>query len=256
MQSIRINNRLPQVYRVCRPTTTSTTTRKMSLFPRFVQNEFAPMFQLLDSYANHMASTGGRNSSLAPSLASSLRSFQPKFDVKENKDSYELHGELPGIDQKNVSIEFTDPQTLSIRGRTEHVREEGQRPAGFVEGQSEPAQLTEGGEKESYHKPSVEDENTTSGPNPDAQKSSSEEPKEGGESTEVAQQGEQQQQRQPRADGSKYWLSERSVGEFARQFAFPERVDQENVKASMKNGVLSILVPKAAAPQSKRINIE
>ncbi|KAK5124531.1 hypothetical protein LTR85_001748 [Meristemomyces frigidus] len=218
----------------------------MSLFPRFVQNEFAPMFQLLDSYANH------RGGSLAP-LTSSIRSFQPKFDVKENKDSYELHGELPGIDQKNVSIEFTDPQTLSIRGRTEHVREEGQRPAGFIEGQSEQAQLTEDGEKDGYHKPSVEDENSTSGANQDGEKSS-EAPKEGGESTEVAQQGEQQQQ--PKSDGSKYWLSERSVGEFARQFAFPERVDQENVKASMKNGVLSILVPKAAAPQSKRINIE
>ncbi|KAK4548818.1 hypothetical protein LTR36_008591 [Oleoguttula mirabilis] len=221
----------------------------MSLFPRFVQNEFAPMFQLLDSYANHMASTTGRNGIPAPSLASTLRSFQPKFDVKENKDSYELHGELPGIDQKNVSIEFTDPQTLSIRGRTEHVREEGQRPAGLIEGQTEQAKITEGGEKESYHKASVEDENT----NPDAQKSA-EASTESGESTEVAQQDEQRQQ--PKSDGHKYWLSERSVGEFARQFAFPERVDQENVKASMKNGVLSILVPKAAAPQSRRINIE
>lgn len=211
------------------------------------------MFQLLDSYANHLATTPGRSGSFASPLTSSLRSFQPKFDVKENKDSYELHGELPGIDQKNVSIEFTDPQTLSIRGRTEHVREEGQRPSGHIEGQSEQAQLTESGEKESYHKPTVEDENTMSGSNPDAQKSA-EASNDSGESTEVTQQ--EQQLPQPKSNGSKYWLSERSIGEFARQFAFPERVDQDKVKASMKDGVLSILVPKAAAPQSRRINIE
>jgi len=220
----------------------------MSLFPRFVSNELAPFMRLMDDYTSHVASTAGRNGSFAPSIVSSLRSFQPKFDVKENKDSYELHGELPGIDQKNISIEFTDPHTLSIRGRTEHVREEGQRPSGFIEGQAEQNQITEGGEKEGYHKPTVEDENA----NPDAAKST-EASQEGGKLGEVTQQSQQQQ---PKSESSKYWLSERSVGEFARQFAFPTRVDQENVKASMKNGILSITVPKSAAPQSRRINIE
>jgi len=211
------------------------------------------MFQLLDGYANHMASASGRNGGFAPPSASSLRSFQPKFDVKENKDSYELYGELPGIDRRNVSIEFTDAQTLSIRGRTENVREEGKRPPGSTEGRVEQTQITEGGEKEGYHKPTVEDENTVSSTDTDAQESA-ETPKVGGESTEFAHQGEQQ--RQPESSASKYWLSERSVGEFVRTFAFPDRVNQDRVKASMKNGILSIVVPKAAAPQSRHINIE
>jgi HSP20 family molecular chaperone IbpA len=60
----------------------------------------------------------------------------------------------------------------------------------------------------------------------------------------------------PTSDGPKYWVSERSVGEFARTISFPKQVDQENVKAGLKNGILSIIVPKAVAPQSKRINIE
>ena len=60
----------------------------------------------------------------------------------------------------------------------------------------------------------------------------------------------------PKSDGSGYWISERSVGEFARTFSFPKQVEQENVKASLKNGILSIIVPKALAPQTKRINIE
>lgn len=206
------------------------------------------MFRLMDDYASHVMSSSGRQGSFGPSaISSSLRSFQPRFDVKENKDSYELHGELPGIQQSDVSIEFTDPQTLSIKGRTENVREEGERPTGFIEGQSEQSQITEGGDGNGYHKASVEDESAMSGANPDTAKAA-----EGSESTEVA----EQQQSQKKSNGARYWITERSVGEFARTFAFPTRVDQENVKASMKNGILSIVVPKATAPATRRINIE
>lgn len=255
MQIIRINNGLPQVYRVCKATPTNYyTTRTMSLFPRFVANEFAPMFRLMDDYASHVMSTSGRNGSPL-AISSSLRSFQPRFDVKESKDTYELHGELPGIDQNDINIEFTDAQTLSIKGRTEHVREEGQRPSGLLEGESEKPRITAGGESNGYHKATVEDE--TSGVNQtEATKATeaAEAPKERNESNEVAQQ--QQHQQQPKSEGSRYWVSERSVGQFARSFSFPDRIDQENVRASLKNGILSIVVPKAAAPVSRRINVE
>ncbi|UJO21552.1 heat shock protein [Fulvia fulva] len=235
MQAIRIaNNRLPQVINATRPYT--TTTNKMSLFPRFINNEFAPMFQLMDDYANHVQRRGGGsgNGTLSSGFPSSLRTFTPKFDVKENKDSYELHGELPGIEQKNINIEFTDAQTLTIKGRSEHSREEGERPSGFIEGVQEQGKLTEGEHKDNYHKPSVEEEGAqNNSKNTQVQKS----------------QGEQKQH-------SRYWVSERSVGEFARTFSFPTRVDQDAVKASLKDGILSITVPKAQAPTSKRINIE
>jgi len=255
MQTIRINSRLPQVARVCKsatPTlTTYTPTCKMSLFRRgaFPTNEFdsfAPMFSLLDGYANHVLNNNGRQGgSFGPStLSSSFKSFSPKFDVKENQDSYELHGELPGIEQKDVNIEFTDPQTLVVKGQTQHVREEGQRPSGLIEGEGEQGKITEGGEEENgYHKPTVEDENAAK-----AAEASKE-----GESSEVAKQGQQEQPQQPQ---SRYWIREMSSGSFSRTFAFPTRVDQDSVKASLKNGILSIVVPKAQAPQSKRINIE
>ena len=54
----------------------------------------------------------------------------------------------------------------------------------------------------------------------------------------------------------KYWVNERSVGEFERIFTFPGRVDQEAVKASLKNGILSVVVPKVVATEARRINIE
>merc|ERR1712107_569815 len=174
----RINGNLPIIVRTA-PTTTYTTRRNMSLFPRFVENEFAPMFRLLDSYADHAVNNGrANNGPFSSGFGGSLRSFTPKFDIKETDQTYELHGELPGIEQKNIDIEFTDRQTLTIKGRTEHTREEGQRPAGFIE--NEQRGQIEAGEK--YKKPSVEDENATmSGGNPDAETGS-----EGHDGAEVA----------------------------------------------------------------------
>jgi HSP20 family protein len=45
--------------------------------------------------------------------------FQPKFDVVETPTSYILEGELPGLDKKDVNIEFADNETLVISGKIE-----------------------------------------------------------------------------------------------------------------------------------------
>ncbi|KAH8755187.1 hypothetical protein F5882DRAFT_444803 [Hyaloscypha sp. PMI_1271] len=58
----------------------------------------------------------------------------------------------------------------------------------------------------------------------------------------------------PQAKG-KYWLSERAVGEFSRSFKFHVRVDQVRVQASLKNGLLSIVVPKAEKHVSCKVSI-
>ncbi|KAK3116464.1 hypothetical protein LTR53_003128 [Teratosphaeriaceae sp. CCFEE 6253] len=223
MQTTRISTRLPQVCRVIKAAPTNTPTRTMSLLPRFVANElnsFAPMFRLMEDYASHVSDRDGP----ASFTNSSLARFQPKFDVKETKDTYELRGELPGIEQRDVDIEFADAQTLVIKGQTETVREE--HP-------TEPAKLTEGGEEATKsHQATVEDESAA--PH-EAEPTVPAEP-----TTEVAQ----------------YWLREMSRGAFSRTFTFPARVDHDAVKASLKNGILNIVVPKAAAPQSRRIDIE
>lgn len=53
------------------------------------------------------------------------------------------------------------------------------------------------------------------------------------------------------------WIRrERSVGEFSRTLQLNCSVDTEAVKASLKNGVLEIRLPKAAAHQPKKIEIE
>jgi len=192
----------------------------MSLFPRFTQ-EFAPIFRLFDEYDRQAFRDFDHQ-------IKSVRSFTPKFDVKETKDGYELHGELPGVEQKDINIEWTDNNTLTVSGRHEHVREEGERPQGFIENGEEHKKLE--------HQPTVEDEQPAA--------------------AQVAKQSSQEVSKSDESFKPKYWVSERSVGEFHRSFAFPSRVDQDAVKASLKNGILSVVIPKAQAPQSRKINIE
>jgi HSP20 family molecular chaperone IbpA len=167
----------------------------------------------------------------------SIKSFTPKFDVKEIEDAYELHGEFPGMDQKDINIEWTDSNTLTVSGRHETVREEGERPITAIEGGGE-AKKIEAKDKQ----PTVEDQGTGDEPA-------------GGE-RQVAKQGSQEVAKSDETNATKYWVSERSVGEFHRSFSFPQRVDQDAVKASLKNGILSIVVPKTKAPQPRKVNIE
>merc|ERR1711988_987594 len=46
--------------------------------------------------------------------------------------------------------------------------------------------------------------------------------------------------------GPKYWVAERSIGEFSRAFNFAHRVSPDGVTAELKSGVLSVHVPKAS----------
>ena len=155
----------------------------MSLFrpiPTNNSGDFAPLFRLLDDYDVH------RNSR---DQSGSLSAYAPRFDVRETKDGYTLDGELPGAIQKNIEIEFSDPQTLVVKGHSER----------------------------DYQSPNNKEEDS---------------------------------------EGHKYWVSERSTGEFQRVFTFPARVDQDRVKASLKNGILTVNVPKASAPTTKKITVQ
>jgi HSP20 family molecular chaperone IbpA len=146
--------------------------------------DFSPLFRLLDDYHDHRSQPAAR-------------SFSPRFDVHETNEAYHLDGELPGVAQKDVNIEFSDHQTLVVKGRIEHE----------------------------YRTP---------------------EPQESAKNSEKT----------DAKPARRFWASERSIGEFQRSFTFPTRVNQDNVKASLKDGILSIAVPKATAAATKKITIE
>jgi HSP20 family protein len=234
----------PHIHRVIK--TATPQTRNMAfLMPRVAfaparcgpaRHDLAPLFSLFDDTLNEVARASRH----------SRRSFAPRFDVKEVNEAYHLEGELPGIDQKDISIEFTDEHTLTIKGRSERHTESGTRPTAVVEAPEKSASQEDAATPSSEdgsvksHQPTVEDEEEPAKTSAEAVPAS--------EPAKEAPKAE--------APRSQYWISERSVGQFERSFSFQARVDQDAVKASLKNGILSIVVPKAKVPESRRINIE
>jgi len=226
----------------------------MAFFPRaFVDSDvasFTPLFRLLDDFDTYSRGSGDGGQH---QRRGHTKTFQPRFDVKELPHAYELHGELPGIDQKDIEIEFTDPQTLTIRGRIERTYTSGAPPSNLVEGQKSSGAITEGGEQQQQQQQQEQQQQSRKA-TVEEEGEAKDKDKEG-KSTEVTTTDQQGQQVQQQQEQAKYWVSERTVGEFARSFSFPGRVDQDGVKATMNNGILSILVPKAKKHETRKINI-
>jgi len=198
------------------------------------QNGFRPLFQLLDDFDAHTHTgrpipaslLGGRDRRQHAILST----FHPRFDVCENDIGFELHGELPGLEKKDISIEFTDARTMVVCGRVERAYTSGTPPTGAAEGAKTASAIAD-----VEHQATVEDE--------DKAKKAEE------KGIEVA-------EAKP-ADTAVYWVNERSVGEFSRSFVFPAHVDQDGVTANLKNGILTVEVPKAKKHESRRhINVD
>ncbi|KAJ8101370.1 HSP20-like chaperone [Lipomyces tetrasporus] len=155
---------------------------------------------------------------LSSSMANTVFTRTPTFDVKETEKEYILQGELPGVDKNNLNLEFTDPQTLSVKGTIERMQEYGAPPTSD--------QISEvGGAASESGSTDVTKSDTTA--------------------KAVAQQAYQ----------PTYWASERVYGEFSRAFKFPAHVDPDGVSASLRNGILNINVPKVGKTASKRIEV-
>jgi HSP20 family protein len=56
-------------------------------------------------------------------------------------------------------------------------------------------------------------------------------------------------------DGERSHLSERSQGRFSRTFTLPEDVEGEKVVAELRNGVLTLMVPKRPEVRPRKINV-
>ncbi|KAL2869384.1 Hsp20/alpha crystallin family protein [Aspergillus lucknowensis] len=157
-------------------------TRTMSLMQRRPGNTggggIFSLMRALDDLDSSLT-----NRTWGTDFAAAGAAYSPRFDFRETKDAYELDGELPGVEKKDLTLDFSDPATLNVKGHTES-------------------------------------------------RSSTEDP-----------------------EGS-WWCMERSTGDFRRSFSFPGPVEQDGVSASLRNGVLSITVPKAKeVAAGKRIEV-
>lgn len=188
-----------------------------TLYPATSSNGLDTLLRILDAES-------GPQGSHSSSQHRQSRSFSPKFDVRESVSGYELAGELAGIRQDDIEIEFVDANTLVIKGHTP-------RDSGHVKSS----------DVEKAHKATVEDDE-------EEQQQIAKKTQQGGDVTETKRHEEVQY---------KYWVRERPVGEFQRTFSFPGKVDRDGVKASLKEGVLKVFVPKEVRKEaeSKKIKI-
>jgi HSP20 family molecular chaperone IbpA len=207
----------------------------MVFYPERPTGDFVTLFRLLDDYDAHRS----HQLRVKNDHCQAARTSSPKFNVKEANDSYLLDGELPGIAQSDIEIEFTDPYTLVIKG---HVR----REYNHTNAKDSAAKPESRPVSPKPHQPTVEDEAEVIG-----------------ESSTPAVKSSEKQQVSTNDGGNtsqrlpfKYWVSERQVGEFHRTFTFPTRVNQDAVKANLKNGILSVIVPKAPAYTARKIQIQ
>jgi len=67
-------------------------------------------------------------------------------------------------------------------------------------------------------------------------------------------QGERKQEKEER--GVKFHRVERYYGNFFRRFALPDNVDGTRVKASFKEGMLSLQIPKTAVSKPKALEVK
>ena len=66
--------------------------------------------------------------------------------------------------------------------------------------------------------------------------------------------GEKKEQKETKKED--YYFSERIQGSYSRTITLPVEVDNKKIKASFKNGVLEVILPKAEKVMPKEIEIK
>ncbi len=66
--------------------------------------------------------------------------------------------------------------------------------------------------------------------------------------------GKREQEKSEKGDA--YYTYERTYGSFSRSFTLPEGVDSDRIKAELKQGVLTIELPKRPEAQPKRVPVQ
>lgn len=256
----------------CGPTSPSRTVP--TFFP-IIPSELTPLLRLLERPSG-VATAPAPVPAPSPSRRCGRGSHNknapyPRFDVKETAIAFELQGEFPGFKQEDISIDFVDADTLVIRGHNAGVVESKNQSSGEVNSREKEEASTTVAVAESPN--TLVAEEKTSNPYKVMVEDEDEEFVDAGAevsdgeatpATSIAAQpteatpaakGHNEKDGQGKESKAKYWVHERATGRFERGFRFPSLVDRDNVKANLKDGILSIVVPKVERKE-RRIVVE
>jgi HSP20 family protein len=66
--------------------------------------------------------------------------------------------------------------------------------------------------------------------------------------------GKREEEKEDKTDT--YYAYERNYGSFTRTFTLPDGIDGDHIRADLKDGVLSLVVPKTPEAQPKKISLK
>ena len=212
-----------------------------------IDRDFSPILHYIDEFDRHFS----RRHRF-------MNCFIPRFDLEEDAHNYYLYGDIPGASVNDITVEAHDNHTLVIYGKTEKPgperrNQEMETPGGEGADPFVKVQVEDHEHSREVLTPNPNQKDVVPVPRGDA----------AGPSTAGPFYPPPQPTQNPThphhqrhstfkpASGSQHLqpdhhilLSERLVGDFHRTFAFPQPVVEEGVRASMDNGVLSLVVPK------------
>lgn len=195
--------------------------RARSLFP-----ELRSAFRMLEEAP--FASLPRTLESAFPSMGGA----RPALDVDETEKDFRVEAEVPGVEKSDLTLSFSDDgQTLTLRGKIERSSSSPSAPV------VDPADSSLHATSSASAYPASSDSKATAVEATDATS-----PRNLVQST--------------RASSEPSLWSERFTGSFSRSVRFPAPVEGDQAKASLQNGILSIVVPKRTGSESKQINIE
>lgn len=188
---------------------------------------FTTLFRLLDDFDTYSREVQSEEKPEGrPQGGRHRRGPRPRFDIRETQDAYELYGEVPGIERKDVHVELMQQNVLLIKGYIARPYDSPRPQKGDCseEKKCDECKCPEG-------KPCDK-------PCPKDQKCACHEGKEDPNAT------------------VRFLQRERLVGEFAREFAFPGPLSEFDITASLEGGILKVVAPKQQPSKGRKIEIK
>lgn len=79
------------------------------MIPQIHRGALSTVSRMLENYDNMLSNLGGKQP----------YSFAPSFDVRETEKAYLLDGELPGVQPKDLEVEFENEHCMNVKAHSE-----------------------------------------------------------------------------------------------------------------------------------------